>query len=342
MNAQQPTVSVIVLNYNGKQYLDECIASLAAQTFQDFELLLVDNASQDGSAEYLRARYDGQFRMIFNAANLGFAEGNNVAIREAQGRFVVFLNNDTRVDPDWLEALLRAAEAHPEAGSFSSQIRSYSAPDTLDTIGIIVYRDGMSRGLGRLEPADHYAEPREVFAPSGCAAMFRREVLDRIGGFDGDFFAYCEDMDLGMRARLAGWSCWYVPDARVYHHYSGTAGKYSPFKAFLVERNHLWLMLKLFPKRMILLSPWYTFIRYALQAYGILAGKGASGQFAAQMPAYRLVLIVVRAYWEALLALPALMGKRHRIAATIKASRPEILGWFDRFGITARELALKD
>lgn len=342
MNAPEPRVSVIVLNYNGKEFLDDCVASLSAQTFDNFELLMVDNASRDGSAELLRERYAGQFRMIFNSENLGFAEGNNVALREAKGEFVVFLNNDTRVDPEWLAELVAAAERHPEAGMFASQIRSFGQPEILDTIGIVLYPDGMSRGLGRLEPAADYAEPREVFAPSGCAAMFRKAVLDEIGGFDGDFFAYCEDMDLGMRARLAGWTCRYVPTSRVYHHYSGTAGKYSPFKAFLVERNHLWVLVKLFPKRMILMSPWHTVRRYALQAYGVLAKKGASGQFASQMPAYHLVLILLRAYWGLLLALPALLRKRSEAKRYTRVPRREVLSWFQRFGISAFELTLKD
>lgn len=342
MNASEPRVSVIVLNYNGKSFLEDCVASLSAQTYTSFELLMVDNASTDGSAEYLQERYAGQFRMFFNADNLGFAEGNNVALREAKGELVVFLNNDTRVEPEWLSELVAAAERHPEAGMFASQICSFSQPDILDTVGIVLYPDGMSRGLGRLEPVDDYAEPAEVFAPSGCAAMFRKEVLDEIGGFDSDFFAYCEDMDLGMRARLAGWTCRYVPSARVYHHYSGTAGKYSPFKAFLVERNHLWVLVKLFPKRMIVMSPWHTLRRYALQAYGVLAKKGASGQFASQMPAYHLVLILLKAYWGLVLALPELLRKRAEVRRYVRVSRREVLSWFDRFGISATELTLKD
>jgi GT2 family glycosyltransferase len=343
MNAAQPIASVIVLNYNGKAFLDECIAALAAQTFQDFELLMVDNASTDGSLELLQSRYAGQFRLILNAENLGFAEGNNVAIREARGRYVVFLNNDTRVDPAWLAELVAAAEARPEAGMFASQVRAYEAPDTMDTSGIIVYRDGMSRGMGRLEPAARYSEPCEVLAPSACAALYRKEVLDAIGGFDADFFAYCEDLDLGMRARLAGWTGWYVPTAIVYHKYSGTGGKYSTFKAFLVERNHLYVLIKLFPKRMIALAPAYTFWRYALQAYGVLAGKGASGQFAKQQgSALQLLPVLIKAHWEALAGLPALLRKRRDVQRLARVSRREVLGWFDRFGITAAELALKD
>ena len=145
-----------------------------------------------------------------------------------------------------------------------------------------------------------------------------------------------------MRARLAGWTCRYVPTARVYHHYSGTAGKYSPFKAFLVERNHLWLVVKLFPLRLIAQAPWYAFVRYALQAYGVFSGKGASGKFASQFPAYRLVLILVRAYWETLVALPGLLRKRREAARLVRVPRREVLSWFDRFGITATELAMQE
>jgi GT2 family glycosyltransferase len=342
LRAPVPQVSVIVLNFNGRAFLDECIASLEAQIYRDFEILLVDNGSTDGSADYMRETFAQRCKLVFHDRNLGFAEGNNAALPLAAGQFIVFLNNDTKVDPEWLARLVEAAGAHPEAGSFASQIRSYDRPEILDTVGIIIYRDGMSRGLGRLQPADRYDEPLEVFAPSGCAAMYRREVLDAVGPFDPDFFAYCEDMDLGMRARLAGWSCWYVPEARVYHHYSGTAGKYSPFKAFLVERNHLWLVVKLFPLRLILASPWYAFVRYALQAYGVFSGKGAAGKFASELPAYKLVVILIRAYWSTLTRLPELIRKRRNLRKIVKVSRREILSWFDRFGISAMELALQD
>jgi GT2 family glycosyltransferase len=196
--------------------------------------------------------------------------------------------------------------------------------------------------MGRLEPASRYAEPCEVLAPSACAALYRKEVLDAIGGFDPDFFAYCEDLDLGMRARLAGWTGWYVPTAVVYHKYSGTGGKYSPFKAFLVERNHLFVLLKLFPKRLILASPFYTAWRYALQAYGVFAGKGASGRFAEEGSALRLLPVLLKAYGEAFAALPKLLAKRRAIQRGVRVDRREVLSWFDRFGISAFELTLKD
>ncbi|HEY9897914.1 MAG TPA: glycosyltransferase family 2 protein [Pantanalinema sp.] len=338
-----PKVSLIVLNYNGGDYLEACLDSLRAQTYRDFELIVVDNASVDGSWELIEAQRDALgFHAIRNEQNLGYSEGNNVGIRAARGEYVLVLNNDTVCEPAWLETLMREAEARPDWDMFACQIRSFDRRDTLDTIGIIVYRDGMSRGLGRLEPAAAYAEAREVFAPSGCAGLYRRGALERVGAFPSEFFAYCEDMDLGMRIRLSGGRCWYVPDAVVYHHYSATAGKYSPLKAYLVERNHLWVRLRTFPLGMLLLSPCYTFWRYLLQAYGVLAKKGASGQFASQAPAGGLVLILLRAYFHTLLALPRLIAERRRIRRLRAVSSREVSSWFDRFGISARELALKE
>lgn len=342
MTEADPIVSIVVLNYNGKQFLDACVASIEAQTFQNFELILVDNASADASWEHMVNRWEGAHVLIRNDENLGYAEGNNVGLRVARGQFLVVLNNDTVVDPEWLAELLKAAERHPEYGMFSSQIRSYAQPEILDTIGVILYRDGMSRGLGRLEPADRYSEPRDVFAPSGCAGFYRREMLEQVGLFEKDYFAYCEDTDLGFRGQLAGYRCRYVPTARVYHHYSATTGKYSPLKAYLVERNHLYLRMRLFPKRMLMLSPLYTLLRYVLQAYGVVMGKGAAGKFTESTPAIELVKILLKAYAHAFKHLPALLHQRRQIQAIRRVGSAEISSWFDRFAISARELALKD
>lgn len=338
-----PQVSIIVLNYNGGELLRPCLDSLAAQTYRDFELILVDNASSDGSWEAVQEVCAARgIRTRRNATNLGYSEGNNVGIAIASGTWVLVLNNDTEAAPDWLERYMAAVEAHPEVAMFGCQICSHAERATLDTIGIILYRDGMSRGLGRGEPASAYATPREIFAPSGCAGLYRRDVLERVGRFPAPFFAYCEDTDLGMRFRLAGETCRYVPDAVIYHHYSATAGKYSAFKAYLVERNHLWVRLRLFPLRMLLLSPLYTCWRYLLQAYGVLAKKGASGQFAAQGSSFDLVKILFRAYRDTLIALPRLWRERREIRAWRRVSSSEVSRWFDAFGISARELALKE
>lgn len=338
-----PKVSVIVLNYNGRDFINACLESIEAQTFRDFELLVVDNASVDGSWEEVQAWCEAHGHVaVRNAENLGYSEGNNVGIRRARGEYVLVLNNDTVTDPGWLAELMAAAEARPDYAMFASQIRSFDSPEVLDTIGIIVYRDGMSRGLGRLEPADRYSEACEVFAPSGCAGLYRRSALDMVGLFPADFFAYCEDMDLGMRIRLAGGRCWYVPTAVVYHHYSATAGKYSPFKAYLVERNHLYLRVRLFPLGMLLASPLYALYRYALQAFSVFAGRGAAGAYAKSAPATGLVGILLKAYLHALRHLPQLLRQRREIRRFRRVGAAEVSAWFDRFAITARELALKE
>lgn len=339
----RPKFSIIVLNYNGLDFLKGCLDSIAAQTCRDFELLVVDNASADGSWELARDWCaEHGHTAVRNEANLGYSEGNNVGIRLAKGDWVLVLNNDTVVDPAWLSELLAATEAHPDYDMFASQIRSFDRPEVLDTIGIIVYRDGMSRGLGRLEPVERYQEPREVFAPSGCAGLYRRSVLEAVGMFPADFFAYCEDMDLGMRIRLAGGRCWYVPSAIVYHHYSATSGKYSAFKAYLVERNHLYLRMRLFPLRMLLASPFYSFFRYGLQAYSVLAGRGAAGEYAKSAPAAGLVGILVKAYAHAVRHLPHLLRQRREVRRFRTVTSGEVSAWFDRFAISAQELALKE
>ncbi len=337
-----PKVSIIVLNYNGLDFLKECLNSIESQTYRDFELLVVDNASADGSWEIARDWCAAHgHAAIRNEQNLGYSEGNNVGIRQAKGDWVLVLNNDTVVEASWLSELMSAVEVYPDCDMFASQIRSYDQPEVLDTVGIIVYRDGMSRGLGRLEPVERYQEPREVFAPSGCAGLYRRSVLVKVGMFPADFFAYCEDMDLGMRIRLAGGRCWYVPTAIVYHHYSASSGKYSAFKAYLVERNHLYLRMRLFPWRMILASPFYSFFRYGLQAYSVLAGRGAAGEYAKTAPATGLIAILLKAYGHFVCHLPRLMRQRREIRRFRKVKSAEVSAWFDRFAITAQELALK-
>ena len=167
-------------------------------------------------------------------------------------------------------------------------------------------------------------------------------MLDDVGLFDEDFFAYGDDTDIGLKARLAGWQCLYVPDAVVYHKYSGSTTAYSPFNAFSVERNRIWLAVKYFPLRLLLLNPYYAFIRYALQAYGALAHKGAAGLFARQYSHVKLLSILLRAHIAAIKEFPKMWHKRKQIKQDTAVSRREIYTWFDKYGIGVKELALKE
>jgi GT2 family glycosyltransferase len=316
--------------------------SLRAQTRRDFEIILVDNGSQDGSSGFVREQYPG-VRLIPLGENRGFAGGNNAGISIAAGKYIALLNNDTKAHPAWIEQLLAAAETTPSAGMWASKILSYDDPGTIDNTGLLIYRDGLARGRGRLEPdRGQYDEQGEVLLPSGCAALYRKAVLDEIGLFDEDFFAYADDVDLGLRFRLAGWGCVYVPTAKVYHKYSASSSAYSPLKAFLVERNRVWVLLKYFPAELILASPCFTLVRLVVHAYGALTGQGASGKFAEHHSVFKAGMILLRAWCSALMAVPRIARARRKLSRFRRIGRAELYRLFRTFGLSVTEIALKD
>jgi len=337
-----PEISVVIVNYNGVRLLTDCLDSLRLQTFRDFEVIFVDNASSDESVVFVTDNYP-EVKVIVNSENLGYGGGNNTGIISSKGKYVALLNNDTRVDARWLDRLHAAAEKDRAIGMCASKILNYYHPEIIDNTGLLIYRDGIARGRGRLEKdAGQYALEEEVFFPSGCAGLYRREMLDEIGLFDEDFFLYVDDVDIGLRARMAGWKCLYVPDAVVYHKYSATTEPYSPLKAYLVERNRIWVVIKCFPLGMAAESLFYTMLRYIMQGYGIATGKGAGSRLVRSGSGLASVFILLRAYLSAFRKFSNMVRKRKRIMAAKKVSKREISLWFRRFGIGARELALKD
>ncbi len=339
----QPKVSVIIVNWNGKSLLGECLDSLAAQTAKGIETILVDNGSQDGSAEYVREQYPA-IRLIELPENLGFAGGNNAGIRVARGEYIALLNNDTKADPAWLQNLLSAIESSPNStGMWASKILSYDNPEIFDNVGLLLYPDGLGRGKGRLEKDQgQYDQPEEAFFPSGCAGLYSREMLTEVGLFDEEFFAYADDVDIGLRARLAGWGCRYVPSAKVYHKYSASSAAYSPIKAFLVERNRIWVMLKYFPLELVLLSPIFTFVRLLVHLFGAVTGKGASGKFSEQHSIFKAMAILLKAWWAAIVALPYVITRRRLAAGLRRLSRVDFYRLLCTFRLSVREVALKD
>ncbi|MEB3237940.1 MAG: glycosyltransferase family 2 protein [Candidatus Sericytochromatia bacterium] len=337
-------ISIVILNYQGRDVLEACLASVAAQTRPAHEVIVVDNASPDGSgalAAELCQRHG--FRFVASPINGGYSAGNALGIREATGTWLLLLNNDAELDPGALGALEAAILAQPDVAMFSTCIVSHEDPGTIDTLGIAPYRDGMSRGLARLEPIAAHREAREVFAPSGCAGLYRRDVYEESGGLPEVFFAYCEDFDLGLRFRWMGHRCMLVPEAIVRHRYSAAAGRYSAFKAYLVERNHLWVRLRLLPLGMVLASPWHSLLRYGLQAWGVLTGKGSAGKFRQEGGgALELAGILLRAYGDTLKALPRLLWERRQLRSLRRVPPAAIRQAIRTFGLSARELALKD
>ncbi|MFC1571224.1 glycosyltransferase family 2 protein [Candidatus Margulisiibacteriota bacterium] len=342
MSVEKPKVSIVVLNWNGKEYLEDCLASLEKQTYPNIEIILVDNASKDDSVGFVK-EYFPKVKIIINHKNLGFAAGNNVGIKAALGEYVMVLNNDTEVDSNCVEELVKVIEKDRKIGGCATKILSYFNREIIDVAGLIIYPDGSARGRGRLEKAkDNFNEQEEIFFGSDCAAIYRREMLDEIGLYDEEFFAHHDETDLGMRAHWAGWKCIYVPTAVVHHRYSASHGAYSPLKAFLVERNRVYVAIKNFPLPLLLISPFYTIIRLALQAYGALTNRGSAGRFTESFSKVQLVIILAKAYISAAINMPKFLKKRKEILSNKKINNAEFYQLFRKYSISAKELALKD
>ncbi len=339
---KKPLVSVIVLTCNGRNHLDECLGSLLQQTWPELEIILVDNGSRDGSAAFARERFGNRIRILELEKNLGYTGGNNRGIEIARGEYICLLNDDTRVVPGWVEAMAEVMASRERCGMVAGKILSYYHPGVIDNVGHVIYRDGTFRGRGRLEKdRGQYDRVEEILSPSGCAMMIRKSALDEAGGFDEDFYIYGDDAELCLRLRLAGWKAWTAPAAVVYHKYSASTGAYSPLKAFLVERNRTWLTVKYFPPGALAAVPFFLLWRLLIQAYGILAGKGAAAEFSRSYPAWHLLPILARAQLSALKGLPGMWKKRRRLRALFRVPRREFYRWLRDYGMSARELALK-
>lgn len=241
----QPLVSVVIPNWNGASFLPTCLDSLLAQTWSRVEVIVADNASTDGSRELLAADYP-EVRLLGLPENRGFTGACNAGMRAAEGEIVILLNNDTEVEPDWVEQVVAAFERHPEAGLVASKMLLFDRRDTLHTAGDYYTVDGRAgnRGVWQAD-GPQYSREEYVFSACGGSAAYRRAMLDEIGLLDDDFFFSMEDVDLAWRAQLAGWRCVYAPRAVVYHHLAATGGGVTA--SFYDGRNSLWVLTKNYP-----------------------------------------------------------------------------------------------
>jgi GT2 family glycosyltransferase len=247
------SVSVVVVTWNGLRHLEECLPRVLDQRLEAadaLELIVVDNASTDGSLAYLDglAARDARVRVLRNVRNFGFAGPNNQGVEAARGELVATLNNDAPPEPGWLAALLDVARANPTAGSVASRMVFAHQPAVIQSAGISIDRAAIAwdRHVGR-PIAQSDTGVTEVFGASAGAALYRREMLRRLGGFDARFFLYLEDVDLAWRARLAGWRALYAPQAVVRHAHSASAKEGSPFKNWHLGRNKVWTTIKCYP-----------------------------------------------------------------------------------------------
>jgi GT2 family glycosyltransferase len=297
----EPLASIVIVSWNGRQYLEPCLTAVAGQRGVDAETILVDNGSTDGTSAFVRERFPW-VRLIALNENRGFAGGNNAGVREARGRLVVLLNNDTVPEPGWLAALLRGRDAGGPNALATSRIVYMHDPQIIDSAGdgLLTWGGAFKRHHGAT--VDAAAESREVFSVCGAACVIPRAVFDELGGFDEDFFVSHEDVDLSYRARLLGYSCRYVADAIVRHHGSVTLGRVSAFAVFHGQRNLEWMYLKNTPTS-LLLRTMPGHLVYTAAAAIHFTRNGLLGTF-------------LRAKWAALAGLPGLLHKRAHVQRT--------------------------
>jgi GT2 family glycosyltransferase len=250
-----PLISVVIPNYNGAAYLASCLSSLVRQDRSDFEVLVVDNASSDDSVERARRAAPGAV-ILRQERNLGFAGGANAGVRAASAEWVAILNNDTEVPGEWLAQCADAVSRHPDAAFLTCRILDFGRRELVYSAGDCFLRAGIGyrRGQEQQDRPEYDAEG-EAFAACGCAALYRKSVLESIGGYDERFFAYMEDVEMGLRLQALGLRGYYVPGARVYHHGAATTGgEFSPLSVTLRTRNSLLVLLKSIPAKILLRS----------------------------------------------------------------------------------------
>lgn len=272
-------VSVVIPNYNGKRFLEDCLGSLAGQSFTNFEVILVDNGSSDGSCDFVRERYP-EVRLLCLEKNYGFCGAVNAGIRLSEAPFVILLNNDVRVTRDFVREMVSGMRRHPNCFSGSAQLRKMYEPEKIDDAGDYYCALGWAFARGKDKGLEGYQRPAKIFASCGGAAIYRRKYLEKTGLLDERHFAYLEDIDLGYRARICGYENRYFPKAVVYHAGSGTTGsRYNVFKVCHSARNNVYMLYKNMPLPQLLLNLPLLLAGFAVKLV-YFAQKGFGGTYA--------------------------------------------------------------
>jgi GT2 family glycosyltransferase len=327
----------VVPTLAGDVALTECLRSLDAQSFRQFEVIVVDN-SGSGAARGLLPE-GSSARIIENRCNAGFGGAVNQGVAASSGEFVATLNDDAVACPGWLEALVRLMDARSDVGLCASKV-CLEGGASLDSAGMLLCADGSSTQRGHGEDAARFGKDEEVLLPSGSAAIYRRRMLETVGAFDADFFLYCEDTDLGLRALRAGWRCFYAADAVVEHRYSHSAGRASALKAYYVERNRLWVVLKNFPLQLLVQAPFVTIARYFWHLAFLVQGRGKAAQFTSGGGGgMQLAWFALKAHCALLTAMPQLIAKRRVIHRHGRMGVDEFIRTVRRHSVGVKQVA---
>ena len=291
-------ISVVIVNWNGIDFIGKCLDGLRAQNRRDFSIIMVDNASQDGSLEFVQNNFP-EVKILVQSENTGFSVANNIALKSVRTEYVALLNNDAVPHRDWLKNLVNALDKDQEAGFCASKMLFYEKPEIIDRAGDIYTTAATALLRGRGAPAEDFNRPERVFGACAGAALYRTKMLDEIGLFDENFFLVYEDVDLSFRAQLRGYKCLYVPDAIVYHHAGSSIGDDSPISVYYSHRNLEWVYIQNMPTRLIVKTI-LPHIIYDIAAFVFFVLKGRTLDF-------------VKAKWHALKGLRKALTKRRHI-----------------------------
>jgi len=333
----------VVVNWNRRQLLRACLDSLAHQNHRSFEVIVVDNGSGDGSPEMveeLAKSFPVPLRLIANSGNRGFCAANNQGFAASRSPLVALLNNDAEADPGWLAALQSAIETGGDIGMAASKILVWEDPRRIDKAGHLIYPDGQNRGRGTGQlDRGQFDRIEEVLWPDGCAAMYRRAMLDEIGGFDEEFFAYADDAELGLRGRIAGWRCLYAPGAVVRHHRGATLGLDSARRLTLIERNRVLLVVKLFPWNLLWANGAYYLARIAAGLWAALRNQGELRRYQGPKGKLSAATALLRGSLSALRLIFSTLRKRRAFRPKRRLSPRQIRRLLLQHRISLREIS---
>jgi len=332
-------IALIVLNFNKKDLLKNCLESLENLAYHDYSVIVVDNGSTDGSIELVKNQFK-RITLLEVGWNSGFCKGNNIGITYAinQGfEAIAVLNNDIEVVPNFLTSIVDAVDIKNKFGMISTKVVLFKNPQIIDALGFMITPDGLGKNLGAGEAAETAMTEREVFCPTGAATFYCKELLEDIKQeneyYDEDF-EYCyEELDLGWRARLRGWKCRYAPNAIAYHHKSATAGGYSKSWAYYSNRNIFFNIIKNYPSLFYLSKALFlSFARYIILLWGLIVHRGVGFVISENIGAVKTAKIFIRSIINSMRKWKKMVIKRKYIQRRKKINEDEIKRWFSELG----------
>ena len=347
---KQPKIAVIIINWNGKHLLEECLSSVGNQDYDNYKTIFVDNGSTDGSVEFVKEKFP-KVKVIELKENTGFAKANNIGMHKAfedlEVEYVAILNNDAMTEKSWLSEMMKVITQDDKIGSVAPKILKYYKRNIIDSIGNAIHLDGggVSNHINEVDNKQ-FDNIKKLFGPSGCSCLYSKKMLKDIEindeFFDNDFFAYFEDIDLNWRAKLRGWKCLFAPNSVVYHKHSETTGLYSPFKAFYTHRNRYFVIIKNFPLSLWLNAILALLFRYFYSVLGIAKNKGPSARLVEKTTFFNVAKILIKGWYDIIRYFPLMLKKRRIIQKRKKSSFVDIKEWLRKYKANLKEVVYSE